>query len=137
MNNVAKYKLEQISQDETYTRYSIVGLKMAYYKCSWKEHKLETFGGICGLIRCKEHPGWCVLCMTYHSHKSDELPKPAYIVEFSPLYDEYGQIILIKYDHDDLCTSIDRGYEDWRVPTWIDCRLTVWNNGTFDDFLEK
>ena len=49
MNDVAKYKLELKSKDETYTRCRIGGLDMAYYKCEWNNNKLETFGGICGL----------------------------------------------------------------------------------------
>ena len=137
MNNIAKYSLELNSKDDTYTRYRITGLKMTYYKCDWKNDKLETFGGICGLIRSKEYKGYCILCMTYHSHKSDELSKPAYIVEFSPLYNEYGQMILIEYNHDDLCTVIDRGYKDYNTNDWVNCELTFWNNGTFEEFLEK
>lgn len=137
MDDVAKYKIEFKSKDDTYTRCRISGLNMAYYKCDLHKNKLEKFGGICGLIRSEKYKGYCILCMTYHSHKSDELPKPAYIVEFSPLYNEYGQMILIEYDHDDLCTSIDRGYKDYRTNTWVDCELTFWNNGVFEDFLEK
>ena len=34
MNNIAKYSLELNSKDDTYTRYRIAGLKMAYYKCN-------------------------------------------------------------------------------------------------------
>ena len=139
MNNIAKYKIELKDKDETYSHYNIVGLKNAYYKCEWENNKLETFGGICGLIRSKENEGYCILCMTYHSHKSNELPKPAYIVEFSPLYNENGNIILIEYNHDDLCIAIDRGGypKSWNDPTLVDATLTFWNNGTFEEFLEK
>lgn len=134
MNNVAKYNLELIDKDDTYSRYNILGLKMAYYKSHYDDSKLETFGGICGLIRNKDYPGYCNLCMTYHSNKFDELPEPGYIVEFSPLYDGYNQMILIKCDHDDICTSIDRGYKDYRTNQWVDCQLTFWNNGVFEEF---
>ena len=44
--NVAKYSLSLFKQDDTYTRYHIDGLKMAYFKSWWnKEEKLESFGG--------------------------------------------------------------------------------------------
>lgn len=137
MDIVAKYKLELKSKDETYTRYRIEGLDMTYYKCSWNKGKLETFGGSCGLIRCIDYPGYCFLCMTYHKQEEGEFSKPNYIVDFSPLYNKYGQMILIEYDHDDIFTSIDRGHADYQTNKWIDCQLTFWNNGAFDHFNEK
>ena len=117
MNDIAKYKLELISKNKTYTKCRIDNLDMAYYKCSYNG-ELQSFSGICGLLRCKEYPGYCFLCMTYHSN---ELTKSKYIVEFSPLYNKEGQIILIEYDHDDVCTFINRGYEDYRINKLIDC----------------
>jgi hypothetical protein len=44
MDDVAKYKLELKSKDETYTRCRIGGLDMAYMKCSWSKNpdQLET-----------------------------------------------------------------------------------------------
>lgn len=137
MNDVAKYKLELISKDDTYTRCRIGGLDMAYYKCEWKDNKFETFGGICGLIRCKEYPGYCFLCMTYHKQKDGEFSMPNYIIDFSPLYNKEGQMILIEYDHDDICTSIDRGYKDYDTNKWVDCELTFWNHGCFDKFRNR
>ena len=139
MNDIAKYSLELKNKDEDYTRCRIAGLQKAYYKCDWKKGKLEDFGGAAGLIRSKEYKGYCFLCMTYHSHKSDELPKPAYIVEFSPLYNELGQMILIEYDHDVLFCSVDRGgyKENWDSNKIVDATLTFWNDGTFEKFLEK
>lgn len=84
MDDVAKYKLELKSKDETYTRCRIAGLDMAYMKCSWSKNpdQLETFGGICGLIRCKEYPGYCFLCMTYHKQEDGEFAMPNYIIDF-------------------------------------------------------
>ena len=139
MDDVAKYKLEIKSKDDTYTRCRIGGLKKAYYKWDWKNDKLEDFSGCAGLIRSKEYKGYCILCMTYHSHKSYDLPKPAYMVEFSPLYNEYGQMILVEYDKDVLFCSVDRGgyKENWDSDTIVDATLTFWNNGTFEEFLEK
>ena len=134
MNDVAKYKLELISKDETYTRCRIGSLDMVYYKCSYNG-ELQSFGGICGLIRCKEYPDYCILCMTYHKQKDGEFNKPNYIIDFSPLYNKEGQMILIEYNHDDICTSIDRGYKDYRTNKWVDCELTFWNNGCFDGFV--
>ena len=136
MNDIAKYKLELISKDDTYTKCRIGGLKNAYYKCEWKNDKLETFGGICGLLKNEEYKGYCNLCMTYHKNKSDELPAPGYIVEFSPLYNELGQMILIEYDRDEICTSLDRGGypKSWNDSTLRDAELTFWNNGTFEEF---
>jgi hypothetical protein len=139
MDDVAKYKLELKSKDETYTRCRIGGLDMAYMKCSWSKNpdQLETFGGICGLIRCKEYPGYCFLCMTYHKQEDGEFAMPNYIIDFSPLYNKEGQMILIEYDHDDICTAIDRGYKDYYTNKWVDCELTFWNNGCFDEFRNK
>ena len=136
MNDVVKYSLELKNKDEDYTRYQIVGLQNAYYKCEWNNDKLETFGGICGLLKNKKYKGYCNLCMTYHKHKSDELPEPSYIVEFSPLYNELGQMILIEYDKDEICTSLDRGGypKNWDDPTLMDAELTFWNNGVFEEF---
>ena len=136
MNNVAKYKLELISKDDKYTKCRICCLDMAYYKCSYN-NELQSVGGICGLLRCKEYPGYCFLCMTYHKHKSGEFNMPNYIVDFSPLYNKEGQMILIEYPHDDICTSIDRGYKDYLANKWVDCQLTFWNNGCFDEFINK
>ena len=134
MDNVAKYKLEEFFKDDTYTRCHVKKLKSVYYKCDWDNNKLEEFSGICGLIRCTEHPGYCVLCMTYHKQEPGEFSMPNYIVDFSPLYNKKGQMILIEYPHDDICTSIDRGYKDYRTNKWVDCRMTFWNDGCFDHF---
>ena len=134
MDDIAKYKLELIGKDDTYTRCRVGGLKKAYYKSNFKKDKLESFGGICGLLRNAEYKGYCNLCMTYHKFKSDELPAPGYIIEFSPLYNELGQLILIEYDKDDVCASIDRGYKDYNTNKMTDCELTFWNNGTFKEF---
>jgi hypothetical protein len=135
--NYAKYRLELLSVDDTYVRYRVKNLKMSFYKSTYMEGKYEDFGGACGLLKNSEHPGYCNLCMTYHSYKSDELPSPGYIVEFSPLCDQNGQEILIRYDHDEMMTSIDRGYKDYVTGEMVDCSLTVWKHGTFDGFKNR
>ena len=133
MNDVAKYEIELKSKDNKYTTVRIGGLKMAYYKDG--DGKLFSFGGICALIRNKEYEGYCNLCMSYHSFKSVDLPKPGYIVEFSPLYNVCGQMILIKYDHDDICAHIDRGgYRDYHNNEIADASLTFFNHGCFTEF---
>lgn len=136
MDDIAKYKLELISIDDTYKRCRVSGLKKAYYKCSYKNDELEDFGGACGLIRNSEYKGYCNLCSVYHSNKTDNLPEPGYTVEFSPLYNEYGQMILIEYDQDVLYCSIDRGgyKENWDSDKIVDARITFWVNGTFTEF---
>jgi len=139
MRKFAKYDLKQVSKDKTYTRYEIKDLKKAYYKSEIKNGALEDFGGVCGLLKNSKYKGYCNLCMTYHKMESDELPGPGYRIEFSPLYDEFGRTILIKYDRDEILTSIDRGgymrsYDSYDIVPAI---LTVWNNGAFEGWYEK
>ena len=134
---VAKYKLKLKGKDETYTRYSIEGLKMAYHKKCY-ENDRNDFGGACGLLKNSDYPGYCVLCMTYHKMESDEFPEPGYIVEFSPLYNENMEVILIEYDKDEVFTCIDRGgYKDYDTGKIVDATLTVWNNGAFNEFTKE
>lgn len=136
MNKVAKYKLELTKKDEKYSNYNIVGLKKAYYKSG---DKLESFGGSCGLLKNGNYKGYSYLCMTYHKMESDELPEPGYIVEFSPLYNENDEMILIEYNGDEVFTVIDRGgyKESWDSDKIVDATLTFWNNGAFTEFDEK
>ena len=140
MNDYKKYKLIKVSKDETYTRCEIVGLKQAYYISSY-EKILKDYGGAAGLIKNEDHPGYCNLCVTYHSFNNEKvgntnLPEPVYVVEFSPLYNEKGQLILIKYNKDEVFCSVDRGgYRGSNDPDkLIDARLTLWNNGVFTEF---
>ena len=139
MNNYKKYKLSKVSGDGTYTRCEIVGLKKAYYISSY-EKILEDYGGAAGLIKNQDHPGYCNLCMTYHSFNDEKvgntnLPEPVYVVEFSPLYNEKGQLILIKCNRDEVFCSVDRGgYLDEIRQHMVDAELTFWNNGAFTEF---
>ena len=139
MKKFAKYSLKKISEDETYTRYEVKGLEKAYYRSVVKDGVLEDFGGGCGLLKNSKHKGYCNLCMTYHKMESDELPEPGYMIEFSPLYDKLGRAILIKYDRDEVFTSIDRGgyrksYDSDEIEL---ATLTIWNNGAFEGWCEK
>ena len=138
MDNVAKYKLKPIKEDETYTACRIVGLKNAYHKSYNGE--LEDYGGACGLVKNAEHKGYCNLCMTYHSLNDEKvgrtnLPDPVYVVEFSPLYNESGQMILIEYDRDEVFCIIDRGgYQDYDTKKIVDADITFWKHGAFTEF---
>lgn len=146
MNTVKKYRLVRKKDEGKYRDYTIKGLQMAYYKPDWGNGKLESFGGGCGLLKNENYPGYCNLCMTYHSFNEDKvgnnnLPGPVYVVEFSPLYNEHGQLILVKHDRDEVFASIDRGgykdyydAEDFSKYRVVDAELTLWRNGTFTEF---
>lgn len=130
ITNVAKYSLNLYKQDDTYTRYYIDGLKHAFYKEWWNdERKLRTFGGAGGLLKVPECPGFCVLCMTYHTPATHDFGTPGYIVEFSPLYNENGEIILVEYDHDDITVFIERGYDINYTNEHYDAEICFLNNG--------
>ena len=135
MDNIAKYKLELKSKDETYARCWIGGLKNAYYKSG--NDKLETFGGAVGLLKNAEYKGYCNLCMSHHTNNSENLPSPGYTVEFSPLYNEYGQMILVEYDRDEVFACVDRGIENYDKRCIEDAVLCFWNNGTFREFVKE
>jgi len=135
MDGIAKYKLELKSKDETYTRCRIGGLKNAYYK-SYND-KLETFGGAVGLLKNAEHKGYCNLCASYHTNNSENLPSPGYTVEFSPLYNEYGKMILVEYDRDEVFACVDRGIENYDKRCIEDAVLCFWNNGAFREFVKE
>ena len=135
MEKVRKYKLVLKQTDGIYIRYAIDGLKNAYYKKY--DSKLDTFAGGCGLVKNEKFPGYCNLCMTYHTHSTDgdNLPDPVYMVEFSPLFNEDGEMILIRHNSDELFASVDRGYKNYVTGEMADCGLTMWRHGMFDGFL--
>ena len=138
ITNVAKYSLNLYEQDDKYTRYYIDGLKHAYYKEWWNdERKLQTFGGAGGLLKVPECPGFCVLCMTYHTPANHDFGTPGYIVEFSPLYNEDGKVILVEYDHDDVTVFIDCGYDLNYLNEHYDAEICFLNHGGAVDFMEK
>ena len=135
MNDIAKYKLELKSKDETYTRCWIDGLKNAYYKSG--NDKLETFGGAVGLLKNAEYKGYCNLCISHHTNNRENLPSPGYTVEFSPLYNEYGQMILVEYDRDEVFACVDRGMKNYDKRCFEDAELCFWNNGAFREFVKE
>ena len=135
MDNIAKYKLELKSKDETYTRCWIDGLKNAYYKSG--NDKLEIFGGAVGLLKNAEYKGYCNLCISHHTNNRENLPSPGYTVEFSPLYNEYGQMILVEYDRDEVFACVDRGMKNYDKRCFEDAELCFWNNGVFREFVKE
>ena len=135
MDNIAKYKLELKSKDETYTRCWIDGLKNAYYKSG--HDKLELFGGAAGLLNHAEYKGYCNLCISHHTNNCENLPSPGYTVEFSPLYNEYGQMILVEYDRDEVFACVDRGMKNSDKRCFEDAELCFWNNGAFREFVKE
>ena len=135
MNDIAKYKLELKSKDETYTRCRIGGLKNAYYKSG--NDKLEIFGGAVGLLKNAEYKGYCNLCISHHTNNCENLPSPGYTVEFSPLYNEYGQMILVEYDRDEVFACVDRGMKNYDKRCFEDAELCFWNNGAFREFVKE
>ena len=135
MNDIAKYKLELKSKDETYTRCWIDGLKNAYYKSG--NDKLEIFGGAVGLLKNAEYKGYCNLCISHHTNNCENLPSPGYTVEFSPLYNEYGQMILVEYDRDEVFACVDRGMKNYDKRCFEDAELCFWNNGAFREFVKE
>ena len=135
MNDIAKYKLELKSKDETYTRCWIDGLKNAYYKSG--NDKLEIFGGVVGLLKNAEYKGYCNLCISHHTNNCENLPSPGYTVEFSPLYNEYGQMILVEYDRDEVFACVDRGMKNYDKRCFEDAELCFWNNGAFREFVKE
>jgi hypothetical protein len=131
MEKVRKYRLVLKQTDGIYIRYAIDGLKMAFYKNY--DSKLETFGGGCGLVRNSRFPGYCNLCMTFHSKASNHFEN-GYTVEFSPLFNKDGEMILIRHNSDELYAYADRGYMDYDTREFVDCELTMWRHGLFEGF---
>jgi hypothetical protein len=140
MNKVAKYKLEFKRDRGKYIDFNILGLKKVYYRPDWNPGRLESYAGGAGLLKNSDYDGYCSLCMTYTS-KDDEkvgyvnLPKPVFVVEYSPLYNENGELILIEHDHDEMFVSVDRGgYKDYETNKIVDAELTLYRYGTFTEF---
>ena len=128
MAKVAKYELVHVKDvnDGELSVYDIKGLKNAWYVPTWGSPK-QTFGGSAGLLKTNDYPGYCILCMTYHTPAKHDLPGPGYIVEFCPLYNHEGEMILIKYDCDETFVSVDRGYFVGETEHYA--TLTVYTHG--------
>lgn len=116
----AKYGIEQILKDETYTRFKVPGLTTLW--CDTQ--KTCPFNGACALLQNPAHPGYATLRYVYHQKQDEDI----YRIEFSPLYDQDLNEILIRCDHDVLYCAIDthNGYHK-------ECaQLTFWNNGVIE-----
>lgn len=131
MEDIRKYKLELGTTDDTYLRYRVGELKQVYYK----DHSgnLAVFNGACGLLMNEEYKGYCNLCAVYHSNGSEQFQN-GYTIEFAPLYNEQGQLILIEYNADVTFASIDGGWYDYDLKDTRDARITFWRHGTFTEF---
>jgi hypothetical protein len=129
-NNIAKYNIKYLSCADKYKTYIIDGLKNIYHGQITNYKNL--FNGASCLIRNKKYKGYCNLCIVYHSDESDIFDN-GYSIHFAPLYDENGNIILIKYESDDIFVTVHCGRQNgpWE---YNDAKLTFFINGTFDKF---
>lgn len=132
MDDICKYKLELKSDDGEYIRCRIGGLKEINFD---KEGKYDWhFSGACCLIKNSEYKGYCNLCIVYHS-KGCEQFEDGYTIQFAPLYNEFGQKILLEYDKDESYASIHGGgFKDYDTGKIRDAELTLWKYGTFTEF---
>lgn len=127
MEDITLYDLiKKESTDNEYSYYTIVGLNRLFCR---KNHKHDyEFNGAACLVKNANHPGYCNLCIVYSKHGSDEF-EDGYTVTFAPLYNEDGNIVLIKYDHDSMfCSVHSRHYKGENI------EIVFWNNGVFEGF---
>lgn len=132
MENIKVYKIHVDSTSVDYTNCHIKGLHNVYWNKSRQESDTIYNGAAC-LVRNADNPGCCNLCMVYHSQGSEEFAN-GYTVQFAPLYNDMGQMILIEYDHDDFYCAVECGIKDYDTGQYSDCILTLWNFGTFAEF---
>ena len=132
MNKHCKYQLELIENDNTYTRCRIGELKKIYFDPEVLSND-SLFNGAAGLIQAKNYPGYCYLCAIYHTESSNNFLE-GYTVEFAPLYNEYGEKILVSYNKDTIYCSVTSGRKDYIKNISLDSEITFWNNGSFDFF---
>lgn len=126
MNTIAKYELELSGKNDKYTTCRIGDIQKIY--CD--EESNMIFHGACALLKNPDYPGYCTLTIVHHSKRDDEF-KNGYLIQFAPLYNEYGQVILIKYDHDDNYCSISSDVDSKKV------FITFFNNGVVNYFTDK
>lgn len=137
MKNTKKYQLIKTIKDSGYTRYIIKDLDCVYYGKEVGDH-VQHYGGACGLLKTEQYPGYCVLCASYRTNEVDYLPEGGCRIEFTPLYDKEGNIILVKYKHDEVFAIIGIDYiysHDKTNVTGNNYTLSVLNNGTSLNFL--
>ncbi len=135
MDDVAKYKLEVFFNDDEYQRCRIGGLKEIYFDNSNRANHL--FSGAACLIKNKDYKGYCNLCIVYHSNGCDEFEN-GFTIQFAPLYNSYGQIILLEYDRDEFLVSVESGrYRNYDISEIKDSTITFFKNGFFTEFYKK
>ena len=132
MDDICKYKLELCSDYGIYIRCRIGGLKHIKFD---KDGKTDwDFNGACCLIKNADYKGYCNLCVVYHS-KGCEQFENGYTIQFAPLYNEFGQMILLEYDKDESYASIHGGgFKNYDTGEIMDAELTLWKYGTFTEF---
>jgi len=137
MDDVVKCKLGLLNADGKYLRAKIEDIVQTYAMDS--TGKLTEFGGSCGLLRNGDYKGYCNLCATYHTMDTEHLWKPGYTVEFAPLYNKYGQMILVEYDKDDVFCMVSPGYKDYdgKKHKMLNAELTFFKHGAFTEFTEE
>lgn len=127
MEEIVLYDLiKKESTDKEYIYYTIVGLNRLFCR---KNHEYDyEFNGAACLVKNANHPGYCNLCIVYSKHGSDEF-EDGHTITFAPLYDEDGNIVLVKYDHDSMfCSTHSRHYKGENI------ELVFWKNGVFEGF---
>lgn len=127
MEEFALYNLiKKESTDKEYIYYTIVGLNKLFCR---KNHEYDyEFNGAACLVKNANHPGYCNLCIVYSKHGSDEF-EGGHTITFAPLYDEAGNIVLVKYEHDSMfCSAHSRHYKKENI------ELVFWKNGVFEGF---
>ena len=131
MDDICKYKLELKSDDGENIRCRIGGLKQI--KCN-KEGIGWDFNGACCLIKNYEYKGYCNLCIVYRSTGCEQFEN-GYTIQFAPLYNEVGQMILVEYDKVESYACVNSGgFKDYDTGEIGDAELTLWKYGTFTEF---
>lgn len=139
MRGVTKHELKfkrTYGDDGKYETYTIVGLDNCYYSRS-NETAFSgyPFAGAAALLMNPEYEGYCTLCMVYNTADSDTFGQPGYTMEFSPLYDKNGNLVLIKYDRDVTFCSVDSGYTFGKEK--YEAAITFHKKGIFVEFNPK
>lgn len=123
---IKKYDLKIISQDDINKKYEIVGLKEGR-----SIYGQPTSGG-CGMIKNANHPGYVTLMYVYHKFDHDD---HTYHVDFYPMYDEEGNQIVVKFNHDVLFAILSNNREYINNGKTIDtCMLSIPRYGVVTDY---
>lgn len=115
--------------DGRYEEFDIVGLGNCFSSVEKAKNGLP-YAGVAALLANPAYEGYCVLCRTHSTAYSDQFEKPGYTVEFAPLYDRMGNVILVKHQGDALFVSVDRSC----LPSRKDATISFMKNGSFTEF---